>query len=144
MVRVNFPKVDEIFPLQCADAKVEALSDVLQATVTKWKTRIPAPLPLELYTSSTFIGLFVEEHVAEVLKSFAAEFASEAAAKAGSAIKKVHLKKKNPSCNLQCVFVIPAFVSVSPQMFTLSPIKSSSMSLWRTTSKLATSKFWRS
>lgn len=68
---------------QCADAKVEALSDVLQATVAKWKTRIPIPLPLELYTSSTFIGLFVEEQVAEVLKNFAADFASEAAAKAG-------------------------------------------------------------
>lgn len=62
---------------------MEALSDVLQATVAKWKTRIPPPLPLELYTSSTFIGLFVEEQVAEVLKSFAADFASEAAAKAG-------------------------------------------------------------
>lgn len=79
-------------PRQCADAKVEALSDVLQATVTKWKTRIPAPLPLELYTSSTFIGLFVEEQVAEVLKSFAADFASEAAAKAGNRIERVHKK----------------------------------------------------
>lgn len=68
---------------QCADGKVEALSDALLATVAKWKARIPRPLPLELYTSSTFIGLFVEEQVAEVLKGFAAEFASEAAAKAG-------------------------------------------------------------
>lgn len=68
---------------QCADGKVEALSDALQATVATWKSRIPAPLPLELYTSSTFIGLFVEEEVAEVLKGFAADFATEAAAKAG-------------------------------------------------------------
>lgn len=51
--------------------------------MAKWKARIPMPLPLELYTSSTFIGLFVEEQVAEVLKGFAADFASEAAAKAG-------------------------------------------------------------
>lgn len=62
---------------------MEALCDVLQATVAKWKARIPTPLPLELYTSSSFIGLFVEEQVAEVLKVFAADFASEAAAKAG-------------------------------------------------------------
>lgn len=68
---------------QCADGKVEALSDALQATVAKWKARIPMPLPLELYTSSTFIGLFVEEQVAELLKGFAADFASEAATKAG-------------------------------------------------------------
>lgn len=62
---------------------MEALCDALQSTVAKWKGRIPMPLPLELYTSSTFIGLFVEEQVAEVLKSFAADFATEAAAKAG-------------------------------------------------------------
>lgn len=62
---------------------MEALSDALQATVAKWKARIPMPLPLELYTSSTFIGLFVEEQVAELLKGFAADFASEAATKAG-------------------------------------------------------------
>lgn len=62
---------------------MEALCEALQNTVTKWKGRIPMPLPLELYTSSTFMGLFVEEQVAEVLKHFAADFATEAAAKAG-------------------------------------------------------------
>ena len=68
---------------QCADGKVEALSEALQTTVAKWKGRISMPLPLEPYTSSSFIGLFVEEQVAEMLKSFAADFATEAAAKAG-------------------------------------------------------------
>ncbi|XP_067463965.1 ubiquitin-associated and SH3 domain-containing protein B [Thunnus thynnus] len=82
-------KAHNIFPhitlcqfFMCADGKVEALSDALQTTVAKWKGRIPMPLPLELYTSSTFIGLFVEEQLAEVLKSFAADFATEAEAKA--------------------------------------------------------------
>ncbi|XP_020778647.1 ubiquitin-associated and SH3 domain-containing protein B isoform X2 [Boleophthalmus pectinirostris] len=82
-------KAHNIFPhitlcqfFMCPDAKVEALVDTLQSIVTKWKGRVPVPLPLELYTSSTFIGLFVEEQVAEVLKSFAADFATEAAAKA--------------------------------------------------------------
>uniref|UniRef100_A0A672F696 Ubiquitin associated and SH3 domain containing Ba n=1 Tax=Salarias fasciatus TaxID=181472 RepID=A0A672F696_SALFA len=82
-------KAHNIFPhitlcqfFMCADGKVEALTDALQATVAKWKGRIPMPLPLELYTSSTFIGLFVEEQMAEVLKSFAADFATEAASKA--------------------------------------------------------------
>ena len=68
---------------QCADAKVEALCEALQTTVAKWRGRFPVPLPLELYTSSNFIGLFVEEQVAEVLQTFAADFATEAAAKAG-------------------------------------------------------------
>ncbi|KAF3840725.1 hypothetical protein F7725_006587 [Dissostichus mawsoni] len=53
-----------------------------RATVAKWKGLIPMPLPLELYTSSTFIGLFVEEQMAEVLKTFALDFATEATAKA--------------------------------------------------------------
>ncbi|CAI5643825.1 unnamed protein product [Oreochromis niloticus] len=82
-------KAHNIFPhitlcqfFMCTDAKVEALSDALQTTMAKWKGRIPMPLPLELYVSSTFIGLFVEEQMAEVLKGFAADFASEAASKA--------------------------------------------------------------
>ncbi|XP_054899771.1 ubiquitin-associated and SH3 domain-containing protein B [Poeciliopsis prolifica] len=83
-------KAHNIFPhitlcqfFMCADEKVEALTDALQTTVAKWKGRIPMPLPLELYISSSFIGLFVEEQMAEVLKSFAADFATEATSKAG-------------------------------------------------------------
>lgn len=71
------------FPLQCEDSKVDALSEALQATVMRWKCKFPAPLPLELYTSSNFIGLFVKEDSAEVLKKFAADFAAEAASKVG-------------------------------------------------------------
>uniref|UniRef100_A0A667Z7S1 Ubiquitin associated and SH3 domain containing B n=1 Tax=Myripristis murdjan TaxID=586833 RepID=A0A667Z7S1_9TELE len=87
-------KAHNIFPhitlcqfFMCADGKVEALSDALQTTVAKWRGRFPVPLPLELYTSSNFIGLFVEEQVAEVLKSFAADFAMEAAAKADAHVE---------------------------------------------------------
>ncbi|KAM4546360.1 ubiquitin-associated and SH3 domain-containing protein B [Fundulus diaphanus] len=87
-------KAHNIFPhitlcqfFMCADEKVEALTDALQATVAKWKGRIPMPLPLELYISSSFIGLFVEEQMAEVLKSFAADFATEAASKADAHVE---------------------------------------------------------
>lgn len=62
---------------------MEALCEALQATVQQWRGRFPSPLPLELYTSTNFIGLFVEEQVADVLKQFAAEFAAEATRKAG-------------------------------------------------------------
>ncbi|XP_067113716.1 ubiquitin-associated and SH3 domain-containing protein B isoform X2 [Osmerus mordax] len=82
-------KAHNIFPhitlcqfFMCADGKVEALCEALQATVSRWRGRFPAPLPLELYTSSNFIGLFVEEHIAEVIKTFAADFATEAETKA--------------------------------------------------------------
>lgn len=72
--------------VQCTDAKAEALCEALQTVVGQWRGRFPSPLPLELYISSNFIGLFVEEKVAEVLKSFAADFAAEATAKAGERI----------------------------------------------------------
>lgn len=82
-------KAHNIFPhitlcqfFMCADGKVDALGEALQAVVGKWKGRFPSPLPLEFYSSSNFIGLFVEEKVAEVIKSFAADFATEAASKA--------------------------------------------------------------
>ncbi|XP_050966638.1 ubiquitin-associated and SH3 domain-containing protein B [Labeo rohita] len=82
-------KAHNIFPhitlcqfFMCADGKVDALCEALQAVVGQWKGRFPSPLPLEFYSSSNFIGLFVEEKVAEVIKSFAADFATEAASKA--------------------------------------------------------------
>ncbi|XP_061574723.1 ubiquitin-associated and SH3 domain-containing protein B-like isoform X2 [Cololabis saira] len=82
-------KAHNIFPhitlcqfFMCSDQKVESLCEALQATVQQWRGRFPSPLPLELYTSSNFIGLFVEETVADVLKQFAAEFAAEAVQKA--------------------------------------------------------------
>ncbi|XP_018598357.1 ubiquitin-associated and SH3 domain-containing protein B-like isoform X2 [Scleropages formosus] len=82
-------KAHNIFPhitlcqfFMCADTKVEALCEALETTVGQWRGRFPSLLPLELYTSSSFIGLFVEEQVAEVLKKFAADFSLEAATQA--------------------------------------------------------------
>lgn len=72
-----------VFHLQCEDSKVDALGEALQTTVSRWRCKFSAPLPLELYTSSNFIGLFVKEDSAEVLKKFAADFAAEAASKTG-------------------------------------------------------------
>uniref|UniRef100_A0A3P9PGK9 Ubiquitin associated and SH3 domain containing Bb n=1 Tax=Poecilia reticulata TaxID=8081 RepID=A0A3P9PGK9_POERE len=81
-------KAHNIFPhitlcqfFMCVDPKVEALCEALQTTVQQWRGRFPRPLPLELYTSSNFIGLFVEEQVADVLRQFAADFATEAVRK---------------------------------------------------------------
>lgn len=75
--------MDVFLLVQCADSKVDALCGALQSTVSQWRGHFPSPLPLELYTSANFIGLFVEEQTAETLKKFAANFAAEAAAKAG-------------------------------------------------------------
>lgn len=124
---------------------MESLSDALQATVAKWKARIPMPVPLELYTTSTFIGLFVEEQVAELMKSFAADFASEAAAKAGLIYHGIHIcahlyhSRQPDTADPMCTFFSSFF-----QMLMWSLIKSNFMSLWRTTSMRVTFQFWRS
>uniref|UniRef100_UPI00398F4B0C ubiquitin-associated and SH3 domain-containing protein B-like isoform X2 n=1 Tax=Pristiophorus japonicus TaxID=55135 RepID=UPI00398F4B0C len=82
-------KAHNIFPhitlcqfFMCEDSKVEGLCEALQNTVSRWKETFPLPLSLELYTSSNFIGLFVEEESAEIIKKFAADFAAEATSKA--------------------------------------------------------------
>ncbi|XP_053307834.1 ubiquitin-associated and SH3 domain-containing protein B [Spea bombifrons] len=82
-------KAHNIFPhitlcqfFVCEDSKADALCEALQTTVSSWKSKFPAPLPLELYISSNFIGLFVSDDCADVLKIFAADFAREALEKA--------------------------------------------------------------
>ncbi|XP_029429635.1 ubiquitin-associated and SH3 domain-containing protein B isoform X2 [Rhinatrema bivittatum] len=81
-------KAHNIFPhitlcqfFMCEDNKVDALCEALRTTVTRWKSKFPTPLPLELYTSSNFIGLFVSDESAEILKKFASDFAAEVASK---------------------------------------------------------------
>lgn len=114
--------------LQCADHKVEALCEALQASVQQWRGRFPSPLPLELYTSSNFIGLFVEEQVADILKLFAADFAAEAVRKAGKKYEREGYL--HPQCFLilkTCVFlsVCSIFHSVSPSVSVTSLLSQS-------------------
>uniref|UniRef100_A0A8C6T3H7 Ubiquitin associated and SH3 domain containing Bb n=1 Tax=Neogobius melanostomus TaxID=47308 RepID=A0A8C6T3H7_9GOBI len=102
-------KAHNIFPhitlcqfFMCADHKVEALCEALQTTVQQWRGRFPSPLPLELYTSSNFIGLFVEEQVADVLKQFAADFTTEAARKA-----EVHVEPHKKQLHVTLAYNFP-------------------------------------
>uniref|UniRef100_A0A8P4KP32 Ubiquitin associated and SH3 domain containing Bb n=1 Tax=Dicentrarchus labrax TaxID=13489 RepID=A0A8P4KP32_DICLA len=102
-------KAHNIFPhitlcqfFMCADHKAEALCEALQATVQQWRGRFPSPLPLELYTSSNFIGLFVEELVADILKQFAADFAAEAARKA-----EVHVEPHKKQLHVTLAYNFP-------------------------------------
>ncbi|XP_053728500.1 ubiquitin associated and SH3 domain containing Bb isoform X2 [Synchiropus splendidus] len=103
-------KAHNIFPhitlcqfFMCADHKVESLCEALQNTVRQWHGRFPCPLPLELYTSSNFIGLFVEEQVAEVLKQFAADFANEATRKA-----EVHVEPHKKQLHVTLAYNFPS------------------------------------
>uniref|UniRef100_A0A672Q7R2 Glucuronokinase 1-like n=1 Tax=Sinocyclocheilus grahami TaxID=75366 RepID=A0A672Q7R2_SINGR len=102
-------KAHNIFPhitlcqfFMCPDNKLVALCEALQSTVNQWRGIFPSPLPLELYTSTNFIGLFVEEQVAESLKKFAADFAVEAAAKAD-----VHLEPHKKQLHLTLAYHFP-------------------------------------
>ncbi|TKS81468.1 Ubiquitin-associated and SH3 domain-containing protein B [Collichthys lucidus] len=102
-------KAHNIFPhitlcqfFMCADHKAEALGEALMATVQQWRGRFPSPLPLELYTSSNFIGLFVEEQVADILKQFAADFATEAARKA-----EVHVEPHKKQLHVTLAYNFP-------------------------------------
>uniref|UniRef100_A0A671NMC1 Ubiquitin-associated and SH3 domain-containing protein B-like n=1 Tax=Sinocyclocheilus anshuiensis TaxID=1608454 RepID=A0A671NMC1_9TELE len=102
-------KAHNIFPhitlcqfFMCPDNKLVALCEALQSTVNQWRGIFPSPLPLELYTSINFIGLFVEEQVAESLKKFAADFAVEAAAKAD-----VHLEPHKKQLHLTVAYHFP-------------------------------------
>ncbi|XP_010794094.1 ubiquitin-associated and SH3 domain-containing protein B-like [Notothenia coriiceps] len=102
-------KAHNIFPhitlcqfFMCADHKVEDLCEALQASVQQWRGRFPSPLPLELYTSSNFIGLFVEETVADILKQFAADFSTEAAKKA-----EVHVEPHKKQLHVTLAYNFP-------------------------------------
>uniref|UniRef100_A0A8C1HGT5 Ubiquitin associated and SH3 domain containing Bb n=1 Tax=Cyprinus carpio carpio TaxID=630221 RepID=A0A8C1HGT5_CYPCA len=102
-------KAHNIFPhitlcqfFMCPDSKLVALCEALQSAVNQWRGRFPSPLPLELYTSTNFIGLFVEEQVAESLKKFAADFAVEAAAKAD-----VHVEPHKKQLHLTLAYHFP-------------------------------------
>ncbi|XP_019717137.1 ubiquitin associated and SH3 domain containing Bb isoform X4 [Hippocampus comes] len=97
-----FPHITLCQFFMCADHKVESLCEALQTTVQQWRGRFPSPLPLELYTSSNFIGLFVKEHVAEVLKQFAADFGTEAARKA-----EVHVEPHKKQLHVTLAYNFP-------------------------------------
>ncbi|XP_043936974.1 ubiquitin-associated and SH3 domain-containing protein B [Protopterus annectens] len=87
-------KAHNIFPhitlcqfFMCEDSKIDSLCEALQNTVIRWKPKFPNPLPLELYTSTNFIGLFVEDEIAEVIKKFAIDFAAEAFSKSDARVE---------------------------------------------------------
>ncbi|XP_076832473.1 ubiquitin associated and SH3 domain containing Bb isoform X2 [Brachyhypopomus gauderio] len=103
-------KAHNIFPhitlcqfFVCANSKVEALCGALQSTVSQWRGLFPSRLPLQLYTSANFIGLFVEDQVAETLKKFAADFAAEAMSKAD-----IHVEPQKKQLHVTLAYQFPS------------------------------------
>lgn len=93
---------------------MDALGEALQTTVSRWKCKFSGPLPLELYTSSNFIGLFVKEDSAEVLKKFAADFAAEAASKTGKPLR-LSAQCWIPRSEVERTRVGNGYVTINPQ-----------------------------
>ncbi|KAJ6667643.1 hypothetical protein lerEdw1_016764 [Lerista edwardsae] len=71
----------------CEDQKVEGLYEALKRAGDKFSNVFPSIISLSLHSSSTYIGFFVSDGPANVIKSFATAFATEAAALADCSVK---------------------------------------------------------
>lgn len=68
---------------QCEDQKVELLYDILKRVGDSFSQSFPPSISLTLHASPSYLGFFIDDSQANVFKSFAAAFASEASALAG-------------------------------------------------------------
>lgn len=71
---------------QCEDQKVEGLYEALKRAGNRFSSVFPSIISLSLHSSSTYIGFFLGDGPANIIKSFATAFATEAAALAGNSI----------------------------------------------------------
>ncbi|XP_030834282.1 ubiquitin-associated and SH3 domain-containing protein B isoform X2 [Strongylocentrotus purpuratus] len=81
--------------ITCPDSKCTALTDAFQEVIDRWQTKAPEVLTLDFYSSTNFIGLFLEDEHAEYLRKVMADFSVEAASRAGVKVephkKQLHL-----------------------------------------------------
>lgn len=68
---------------QCEDQKVELLYDILKRVGDSFSQRFPLSISLSLHSSTSYLGFFVGDSHANILKEFAKAFSSEASALAG-------------------------------------------------------------
>lgn len=68
---------------QCEDQKVEHLYEALKRAGDKMLGSFPLTVPLALHSSISYLGFFVNEGSADVIREFAKAFAMEAAVLAG-------------------------------------------------------------
>uniref|UniRef100_A0A803V1W4 Ubiquitin associated and SH3 domain containing A n=1 Tax=Ficedula albicollis TaxID=59894 RepID=A0A803V1W4_FICAL len=82
-----FPHVTlcDFFP--CEDQKVELLYDVLKRVGDSFSQSFPASISLTLHASPSYLGFFIDDSQANILKDFAVAFSSEASALADCHVK---------------------------------------------------------
>uniref|UniRef100_A0A8D2Q5U7 Ubiquitin associated and SH3 domain containing A n=1 Tax=Varanus komodoensis TaxID=61221 RepID=A0A8D2Q5U7_VARKO len=83
----NFPHITLSEFFTCEDQKVDALYDALKRAGDQFSSCFPAIISLSLHSSTTYIGFFVSDGPANILKSFAVAFATEAMALADCCVK---------------------------------------------------------
>ncbi|KAM8820406.1 ubiquitin-associated and SH3 domain-containing protein A [Eudromia elegans] len=95
-------RAHEIFPhitlcdfFTCEDQKVELLYEILKRVSESFSQCFPPFISLSLHSSTSYLGFFVEESHANILKEFATAFSTEASALADCHVKpcqkQVHL-----------------------------------------------------
>nr|XP_060626263.1 ubiquitin-associated and SH3 domain-containing protein A [Anolis sagrei ordinatus] len=87
-------RAHEIFPhitlcefFTCEDQKLENLYEALKRAGDRFSICFPTIISLSLHSSSSYIGFFLSDGPANILKSFAAAFATEAMAFADCSVK---------------------------------------------------------
>ncbi|RMC06191.1 hypothetical protein DUI87_15621 [Hirundo rustica rustica] len=72
---------------KCEDQKVELLYDILKRVGDSFSRRFPPSISLTLHASASYLGFFIDDSQANVLKEFAVAFSSEASALADCHVK---------------------------------------------------------
>ncbi|NWS81134.1 UBS3A protein, partial [Toxostoma redivivum] len=82
-----FPHITlcDFFP--CEDQKVELLYDILKRVGDRFSQSFPASISLTLHASPSYLGFFIDDSQANILKEFAVAFSSEASALADCHVK---------------------------------------------------------
>ncbi|XP_039224849.1 ubiquitin-associated and SH3 domain-containing protein A isoform X1 [Crotalus tigris] len=83
----NFPHITLSDFFTCEDQKVDGLYEALEKSGSQFSSNFPVMISLSLHSSSTYIGFFLNDGPANVIKSFAATFAAEATVLADCCVK---------------------------------------------------------
>uniref|UniRef100_A0A670YU31 Ubiquitin associated and SH3 domain containing A n=1 Tax=Pseudonaja textilis TaxID=8673 RepID=A0A670YU31_PSETE len=83
----NFPHITLSDFFTCEDQKVDGLYEALEKAGSQFSRSFPVMISLSLHSSSTYIGFFLSDGPANVIKLFAAAFAAEATVLADCCVK---------------------------------------------------------
>ncbi|KAI6079482.1 Ubiquitin associated and SH3 domain-containing protein A [Aix galericulata] len=87
---------------QCEDQKVELLYNILKQIVNNFSQKFPQTISLSLHSSTSYLGFFISDSHANILKEIAVAFSSEASALADChvkpCLKQLHLTLAHKFC----------------------------------------------